>query len=132
MTKVVSVENIILHGLSVLRHRLNVVRPDEPFLIAILGQLVLDVSVVVVHRQIELVRRRNVVIQQGAFIRDLPEFFDWVELLSHTASIRAVSVLSAFFFKLILVQRKLLFLGVDSLFFKAFLSLMDLATPSRA
>lgn len=48
--EVMSVENVIFDRLRVLRYGLDVVGPDEPFLIGVLGNGIFYVTVVIVNR----------------------------------------------------------------------------------
>ena len=98
--------------------RLNVMRSDEPLLLVLVRQSILDVLEIVVRWQVELVARRNVVVNELGAVRDHTEALVWIILLA-TLDVNKVLL------DVVLLRLQLLFL------FKVFLKLLIFAFDAR-
>ena len=73
VTKVPRIQHIILNRVVVVRQGLHMVWPNEPPLIILAWHRILDILQVVIGRQIQIIRRRDVVVHQLRAILDNPE-----------------------------------------------------------
>ena len=84
MAVVARVEEVVTDAGLVPGHRLDVVRFDEPFVrvFVVRGQVATDCFKVKIERQVEFIRRGDLVVDQLAFRVKTTELFERVEVLA--------------------------------------------------
>ena len=78
IAEVARIEHIILDRVVVISQRLQVMRPDEPLFVVLARHRILNVLQVVVRGQVQIVRRRDVVVHQLGPILDNTKALIWV------------------------------------------------------